>query len=78
MEAAPCRFVGRQRQRLEHLPRRRQLLDPDRVAPRPFAADQAGRDADRRQPLVGIVGAQQQPVLGARREHPIGLGDPAA
>ena len=32
---------------------------------------------ERRQPLVGIVGAQLQPVLGARGEHAIGLGDAA-
>ena len=34
--------------------------------------------AHRRQPLIGIVGAQRQPELGTRREHAIGLGDALA
>ena len=33
--------------------------------------------ARRRQALIGVVGAQPQAELGARREHPIGLGDAA-
>ena len=29
--------------------------------------------ADRNEPLVGVVRAQQQPMLGGRREHPVRL-----
>ena len=36
--------------------------------------DAAGRDRLRRQPRLGIVGAQPQPIFGAGGEHPIGLG----
>ena len=38
-------------------------------------ADQPALDAERRQPLVGVVAAQMQPELGARGEHAVGLGD---
>ena len=40
-------------------------------------ADTTQGDAERGQPLVGVVGAQAQAVLGARGEHAVGLGDPA-
>ena len=40
-------------------------------------SDAAEVDAERRQALVGIVGAQAQPVFGARGEHAVGLGDAA-
>ena len=43
-------------------------------ARRPDAAD---RDALVGQPLIGVVGAQGQPIFGARGEHAIGLGDAA-
>ena len=39
--------------------------------------DAARVDPDRRQPLIGIVGAERKPVLGARGEHAIGLADTA-
>ena len=40
-------------------------------------ADTAERNAAVGQPLVGVVGAQRQPVLRPRGEHPVGLGDAA-
>ena len=40
-------------------------------------ADAAEAHPDRRQPLIGVVGAQDQPVLGARGEHPVGLAGAA-
>ena len=43
----------------------------------PRRSDQPELYADRRQPLVGIVGPQQQAEFGTRGEHPIGLADPA-
>ena len=42
-----------------------------------LAADRAMRDADRGQALVGVVGAQGQPVFGARGEHAVGLAGAA-
>ena len=50
--------------------------DRDGAAPRSPPTRPAA--ADRRQPLIGIVGAQRQAVFGPRGEHPIGLADPAA
>ena len=41
------------------------------------SADAADFRPSRRQALVGVVGAQAQPVLGARGEHAVGLGDAA-
>ena len=35
--------------------------------------DQPGLAALRRQPQVGVVGAQEQPIFGSRREHSIRL-----
>ena len=32
-------------------------------------------EEDRADQLIGVVGAQREPVLGPRREHAIGLGD---
>ena len=40
-------------------------------------SDAADGDAERRQTLIGIVGAERQPVFGAAREHAVGLGDAA-
>ena len=40
-------------------------------------SDAADVDAERRQPLVGIVGAKRKAVLGAAGEHAIGLGHAA-
>ena len=42
---------------------------------RRIAADAAERDALVGQPFVGVVGAQRQPVFGARGEHAIGFAD---
>ena len=39
--------------------------------------DTAQRNAPARQALIGIVGAQSQPVFGTRCEHPIRLADAA-
>src|SRR6202022_4007644 len=36
-------------------------------------ADAADRKTTRRQPLIRIVGAERQAILGARGEHAIGL-----
>ena len=52
---------------------RRHLLANRRATP---LADNADVDAEGRQALVAIVRPQRQPVLGARSEHPIGLGNP--
>ena len=43
----------------------------------PLGPDAAQIDTRRRQPLIRIVGAQAQAVLGARGEHAVGLGDAA-
>ena len=43
----------------------------------PGSSDATGCDAGWGQPLVGVVGAELQAELGARREHAIGLGNPA-
>ena len=43
--------------------------------PPPLRRHAAGGDRRRRQPRGGIVGAQPQPIFGARGQHPIGLGD---
>ena len=40
--------------------------------------EQAEPLADRRQPPVGVVLAQQQPILGARGEHPVRLAADSA
>ena len=45
---------------------------PRRARPRRSPAPARGR-----QPLVGVVGAQAQAVLGARGEHAVGLGHAA-
>ena len=45
---------------------------------RPDRSDAAERDSLRRQPLVGVVGAQRQPELSTRGEHAIGLADPVS
>ena len=42
-----------------------------------FAADAACGDTERREALVGVVGAKREAVLGAAGEHAIGLGDAA-
>ena len=47
------------------------------MRPRPLGADAAERDALAGQPLIGVVGAQRQPIFGARGEHAIGLADAA-
>src|SRR5680860_1465380 len=39
--------------------------------------DTADSETERREALIGIVGAEHQPVLGAAGEHAIGLGDAA-
>jgi hypothetical protein len=42
----------------------------------PFRPDQPPFQAERRQPLIGIVRPQRQAELSPRREHAIGLGRP--
>ena len=37
----------------------------------------SGLDAQRGQPLIGVVGAESQPILGAAGEHAVGLGHTA-
>src|SRR5207237_6378815 len=71
--------------RLGRSERDRTRKSPDRVerghlvamAALALRADAADRDAATGQPLVGIVGTEREPILGARREHAIGLGDAA-
>ena len=77
-QAVPFGFVRRDRQRLRKRARRieRRHLGRECALPRsgptqPIAMPFAG------QPLVGVVGAQRQPVFGARGEHPVRLGDAA-
>src|SRR6516162_8889366 len=41
------------------------------------ATDATERDPPPRQPLIGVVSTQGQPVFGARCEHPIRLADAA-
>ncbi len=79
LSARPCRSASfgvteSDCARLPGLIERRGLGAERRRPRRPDAAD---RDALRGQPLIGIVGAQGQPVLGARREHAVRLGDAA-
>ena len=47
------------------------------MGPRALGSDAAKRDPPIGQPLIGIIRPQRQPVLGARGEHAIGLGDAA-
>ena len=42
----------------------------------PLVIHEPGLAAARRQPEIGIVDAQQQPMLRAGREHPVGLQAP--
>ena len=77
VKVMPCGFRWRQRQAIEELPCVDESVRLCRVGFRALAADDAEFDAERCQPLVGIVGAKRQPVLGARGEHAIGLADPA-
>src|SRR6476646_528494 len=42
-----------------------------------LAADGAGGEPERREALVGIVGTEREPILGARGEHAVRLGDAA-
>ena len=77
-EPVPLGLVRRQRQRSAQAPAPASsaAILASNAAGR-AAPDAAERDALAGQPLVGIVGAQRQPVLGARGEHAIGLGDAA-
>ena len=56
-------------------PRRPPAPRPCRRTPRRARADAAERLAERRQPLIGVVGPEPQAELGARREHAVGLAD---
>ena len=49
----------------------------DPVLARARGADAAQRNPLIREPLIGIVGTQRQPIFRARCEHPIWLGDAA-
>ena len=76
-EAVTLGFVRRQRNRFRKRPRglqRRHFRHRMRAA---LGADAADRDALSGQPLIGIVGAQRQPIFGARGEHAVRLGDAA-
>ena len=44
---------------------------------RPRRPDTADVQPPRGQPAIGVIGAQQQAIFRPRREHAIGLGDPA-
>ena len=70
-------FARRQVHRSRHRPRRVERSHLGAMVARPFCADAAERDPPARQPLIGIVGAQRQPIFGARREHAIRLADAA-
>ena len=63
--------------RLQHRPARFQARGLGAGKAARAGADAAERDALFGQPLVGVVGAQRQPVFGARGEHAIGLADAA-
>ena len=70
-------FIGRDRQRLRQRLRGFQRRHLGAVMLRPCSSYAAQRDALIGQALIGIVGPQGQPILGARREHPVRLGDAA-
>ena len=76
-EPMPRSLRRRDRQALGQLPRvgERGGLALERRPSR--RTDAPGGDPARGQALVGVVGAQVQPVLGARGEHPVRLGHPA-
>ena len=77
VEAVLGGFVGREGQAAQQ---RRALVKRSDFAAKAALrsrADAADVEAERRQALVGIVGAKRQPVLGARGEHAVGLGDAA-
>ncbi len=69
----PCRG-RRQRQAVEPLLQRHQRALLVTEANRPLTPDAADGQAERRQPLVGIVGPEGQPELGAGREHAVRFG----
>ena len=77
IEAVSRRFTRRQAQGVETRARRAQgrLRGPKRS--RPIRPDAAELHAFRRQPLVGVVDAQAEPVLRARGEHAVGLAHAA-
>ncbi len=70
-------LVRRERHRAREVARRRKRRHLGAVSALPLHADTADRDATIREPLVRIVRAQRQTILGARCEHAIGLGDAA-
>ena len=63
---------------VQHRPSPLQLVLGLAEGARPGRPHAAERDSLRRQPLVGVVGAQRQPELRSRREHAIGLTDPVS
>ena len=71
------RFARRDDKLPRHRPRRIEPRHLGAMRPRPHRADAAERNTPVRQALIGIVGAQRQPIFGARGEHAIGLGDAA-
>ena len=77
VNAVPGCLRGRQRQPEKPLPPLSQLVLRSAEDLSPPRADAAERQPLRRQPLVGVVDPQAEPVLGARGEHPIGLADAA-
>ena len=76
-EAVRRGFGRRERQRPGHRPRAVKRRHLGAVHLRALAADAAERDALVGEPLIGVVGPQRQPILGARGEHAIGFGDAA-
>ena len=76
-EAVVVRLGRGERNRARKSPDRVQCGHLVAMAALALRADAADRDAATGQPLVGIVGTEREPILGARREHAIGLGDAA-
>ncbi len=76
-EPVPRGLVGGERYRARKRACVRERRHLRAVAPLPVRSHTANRNAFGGQPLVGIIGAQRQPILRARGEHPIGLGDSA-
>ena len=77
VEAVAGRLVGGQREAFKEAAAVRQGAALTGKCHLPRGTDAAELQPRRRQALVGVVGAQAQPVLGARGEHAVGLGDAA-
>jgi hypothetical protein len=76
-EAVPRGFTWRDDKLPRHGARSIEPCHLGAMRPRPYRADAAERNTPIRQTLIGIVGAQRQPIFGPRGEHPIGLSDTA-